>query len=318
MKTNSMCPARGWAIAVRSVLLLWSITYWAISPAAAEARTSMSMPGQPRDPRTDLTISVQASVAYDSLSQLYTYSYTITNDSHSVSSLESFGLAPIEYASSITSPAHWSGFDRWESRIDAVVWSVTDNPASLPPDSLDTGNIPPNAYCTPPGQQITGFTIVSRQPPGTVTWYAQGEDTLLSVEEEPYEEILTSDDGFFGLVSVQGTTTGPDISSPTGVAVKPDGTTRVARLFAPSPNPSGGNSIISFELAKEGRARLEVVDVQGRHVLTLGDGWRGAGKYSMEWKGVDDRGTRVAAGVYFVRLVIDDAVRASRRFVMVR
>jgi flagellar basal-body rod modification protein FlgD len=72
---------------------------------------------------------------------------------------------------------------------------------------------------------------------------------------------------------------------------------------------------MDFALPRAGRVRLDVVDVQGRHVRTLVDGDRAAGTYRAAWDGRDGNGRAVPAGVYFVRL---DAAgeRASRKVAM--
>ncbi len=53
--------------------------------------------------------------------------------------------------------------------------------------------------------------------------------------------------------------------------------------------PKGGSSIIIF-------------DVAGRLVRTLVNEHRAAGAWSVQWNGGDDRGQRVASGVYFYRM----------------
>ena len=47
---------------------------------------------------------------------------------------------------------------------------------------------------------------------------------------------------------------------------------------------------------------LKVFDLLGREVETLVRGYRNAGRWSVEWDGVDRRGRGVAPGVYFYQL----------------
>ncbi len=47
---------------------------------------------------------------------------------------------------------------------------------------------------------------------------------------------------------------------------------------------------------------IVVFDVAGRRVRTLVDERRPAGVFSVAWNGEDDRGQRVASGVYFYRM----------------
>ncbi|MGH2570167.1 MAG: FlgD immunoglobulin-like domain containing protein, partial [bacterium] len=60
-----------------------------------------------------------------------------------------------------------------------------------------------------------------------------------------------------------------------------------------------------------------VFDVAGRHVVTLEEGIRPAGRHRAAWDARDARGRRVGAGVYFWRLEAD-AGTISRRLIVVR
>lgn len=51
-----------------------------------------------------------------------------------------------------------------------------------------------------------------------------------------------------------------------------------------------------------GHVSLAVYDVRGRKVKALANGHLPAGRHSLIWKGTDDTGRRVSAGVYYVRL----------------
>ena len=74
-------------------------------------------------------------------------------------------------------------------------------------------------------------------------------------------------------------------------------------LAALSPNPFTSAARITFALPREGVADLRVYDAAGREVRALVHESRAAGTYTISWDGNDERGQRVRAGVYFVRLV---------------
>src|SRR5258706_200844 len=86
---------------------------------------------------------------------------------------------------------------------------------------------------------------------------------------------------------------------PTAVGNPPAGS-RLA-LSAPAPNPSHG--AVSLELDPGGATDAEVViyDDAGRRVRTLFSGAPGAPRITLTWNGLDDRGRRAGAGVYFAR-----------------
>ncbi len=76
------------------------------------------------------------------------------------------------------------------------------------------------------------------------------------------------------------------------------------RIDPAIPNPSPGAMSVSFELASPQVIRAEVFDVRGEHVRTLVDGLRPVGKYRATWDGTDERGDRVASGMYLVRFTL--------------
>ena len=88
-------------------------------------------------------------------------------------------------------------------------------------------------------------------------------------------------------------------------------------LGAPSPNPFGVETALSFTLPHGEATRLAVFDASGRRVRTLVDGWVAAGAHSVRWDGSGDSGARLGAGVYFARLEAG-AQRATRRVALMK
>jgi len=72
------------------------------------------------------------------------------------------------------------------------------------------------------------------------------------------------------------------------------------------PNPFVRDLRVSYQLAQRGRVSLAVYDALGRVVCGLVDGVEEPGYYTVNWQGFDDRGRKVPAGVYFVRLDTDN------------
>jgi hypothetical protein len=70
------------------------------------------------------------------------------------------------------------------------------------------------------------------------------------------------------------------------------------------PNPFNPATTIAYEIPAGGaEIRLEIVDVAGRHVRTLVDGFATEGSQRVTWNGLDDEGRKLPSGVYFYRLV---------------
>lgn len=84
-------------------------------------------------------------------------------------------------------------------------------------------------------------------------------------------------------------TWGPSTGSPRGAL----------RVF---PNPTPRDIDVSFVLPRSGRARLDLTDVRGRHVLTLVDGWLDQGEHRLTEVLSTGHG-RIPTGFYLLRLV---------------
>jgi hypothetical protein len=67
-------------------------------------------------------------------------------------------------------------------------------------------------------------------------------------------------------------------------------------------NPSRGVAIIEFVMPVRGTLRIQVYDVEGRHVRTLVEQGVGAGPGIAMWSRRDNGGTEVSPGIYFVRV----------------
>jgi hypothetical protein len=89
-------------------------------------------------------------------------------------------------------------------------------------------------------------------------------------------------------------------------------------LAAPSPNPfRGAATTVRFDLPVPADVKVSVYDLAGRRVATLADGRQPAGRHAVAWDGRDGAGSRVGAGVYFVRLESPEFSR-SRKVTLLR
>ena len=89
------------------------------------------------------------------------------------------------------------------------------------------------------------------------------------------------------------------------------------RLASPYPSPFATSTTIAAALPRTLDARVAVYDVSGRLVRTLLQGQHTAGVVRADWDGRDKAGTRVAAGIYFVKLTAG-AVEQTQKVVLVR
>ncbi len=103
-----------------------------------------------------------------------------------------------------------------------------------------------------------------------------------------------------------GATAGED--GPDGPAdARPD----VVRLSVPSPNPTRGQSTLTYDLTRVGPVRIEVFDLWGRRVATLVDGTDGPGRHTVAFES-----SALPAGVYVIRLEAEGQTLTARSIVV--
>ncbi len=78
------------------------------------------------------------------------------------------------------------------------------------------------------------------------------------------------------------------------------------------PNPFNPKTTIAFDLPRTAQVELTVFDVTGRRVSTLVADQLPAGRHDVTWTGLDDAGRRVASGMYFYRLVMENEVLTQK------
>ncbi len=174
-------------------------------------------------------------------------------------------------------------------RVSAV-WLNTDHPD---PQALSLNGLPPGTPVT--GTLSGGATGLSVQAS-----YPAAYDPAA-----PYEIVFEVDPNGTGdwerwggtVVAASYDTTQVLGLAPTLPAVES------VRLVA-TPNPFLTGSTLAFTLARAEAVTVGVYDLGGRRVRSLEAGRLAAGPHRFEWNGRDDRGRRVAAGVYFARLAM--------------
>ena len=88
---------------------------------------------------------------------------------------------------------------------------------------------------------------------------------------------------------------------------------QVVVLHGNVPNPFNPTTTLSFDLPRTAQVDLEIFDVAGRRVRRLLSGETyPAGRHEVMWRGRDDTGRAVAAGVYVSRLRAGDEALTGR------
>jgi hypothetical protein len=104
------------------------------------------------------------------------------------------------------------------------------------------------------------------------------------------------------------------ITVPGPVAAAPAASVALIELSAPSPNPSSSATRMELALPAAASVDLAVYDAAGRRVASLVHTDLPAGRRSVTWDGRGSDGGRVAAGLYFARLITPQG-SATRRIV---
>jgi len=155
-----------------------------------------------------------------------------------------------------------------------------------------------NASSTPNYQTVVdGLSVHYRRDPSEACIFQTANYPDEIAVAERLHEVLH----FFGYDD------GAACSDPTaGVPVPPpinDSKFKTALAnFAPNPLMSGAKGTLQFVMAHEGKASVDIFDVNGRLVRTVFNGIAQEGPNTVSWDATDGNSRPVASGVYFYRL----------------
>jgi hypothetical protein len=164
--------------------------------------------------------------------------------------------------------------------------ATTTDYASIALDQSNPGN--GATYST----VVEGVSVHYRRVRGTTPDFCTDTTT-------PINGRLTEVLGWLGLSSAT-LCEAPPAAVGVPIGQKPAFKTALAN-FAPNPLLSGATGTIQFTMAKEGKATVDIFDVNGRLVKTVFDGSAKEGINVVHWNGKDDSDRQVASGVYFTR-----------------
>jgi hypothetical protein len=87
-------------------------------------------------------------------------------------------------------------------------------------------------------------------------------------------------------------------------------------LYQNLPNPFNPTTVISYELADAGEVELRIYNARGALVKVLERAYRPAGRYDITWDATNERGRRVASGVYFYHLQTPASSRTKKMILL--
>jgi hypothetical protein len=83
-------------------------------------------------------------------------------------------------------------------------------------------------------------------------------------------------------------------------------------LYGGSPNPAFAQTTVRFDLPRDTRATLTLLDVSGRVIRTLHDGLLSAGSHGLRWDGRTNSGALAPTGVYLCRLQAEGTIQTRK------
>ncbi|MCF7911307.1 MAG: DUF1565 domain-containing protein [Candidatus Cloacimonetes bacterium] len=85
-------------------------------------------------------------------------------------------------------------------------------------------------------------------------------------------------------------------------AIEPEDIVKPEFFIYAHPNPFNPTTTIEYQIAEKGLVHLDIYNIKGQHVTTLVSEIQESGKHSVIWQGRDDKGNRLASGIYLTRL----------------
>ncbi|MDI6839568.1 MAG: T9SS type A sorting domain-containing protein [bacterium] len=93
-------------------------------------------------------------------------------------------------------------------------------------------------------------------------------------------------------------------------------TTKVFTVFQSYPNPFTEETQILYWLPYTAFIRISIYNLLGQKILTLSDGTQGPGYHKVRWTGCDSHKKKVASGIYFYKIEIDNFKTANKLIVL--
>ena len=84
------------------------------------------------------------------------------------------------------------------------------------------------------------------------------------------------------------------------------------------PNPFNPQTNIPYDLAESGDVVLRIYNLLGQEVRTLVRERQQAGRYTIQWSGMDDRGVSVSSGIYFYQVSVAGKFQDAKRLMLLK
>ena len=88
------------------------------------------------------------------------------------------------------------------------------------------------------------------------------------------------------------------------------------RFLKNYPNPFNPITTISFELSQKGKTLVEIFNAKGQKVKTLLNEELDAGVHKIIWRGLDKQNNKVASGVYFYKVSVNNKENINKMIML--
>ncbi len=220
-------------------------------------------------------------------------------------------VAPAGGAAPEAAPGVWLAVEAGAARQVLRLGVQPEELVALPPRPpagafdarLSLGAI--EAWAAPSGDDLAEYPLHLQGPVDSLRWQAPAASSG--------EWVLVVGGSAFGLDG-EGA-----LAPPAGIQLsvrRLPGRPRAFALHPNYPNPFNPTTTIRYDLPEVRRVSLRIHDVTGQLVRQLVAGEQPAGRHQVEWDGRNDRGKRVASGVYFCELRAGDDLAVQRMLLM--
>jgi hypothetical protein len=158
-------------------------------------------------------------------------------------------------------------------------------------------------------------TVRVNQTLGAEQWNYIGTYTFAG---DSAEQVIISDAATSGFYVVADAIRFVDVDSSVTRVVDPDSAPYLAKGFTLGtnyPNPFNAQTVIPVHITQQDHYTARIYSLRGTHVSTLLDATLNKGEYSLTWSGQNEKGERVASGIYILRFANRQAGE-SRKLVL--
>jgi hypothetical protein len=134
-------------------------------------------------------------------------------------------------------------------------------------------------------------------------WYHKVEDRVATLDQDFFTRFAKAAIGTVATLAGPGWTVGVEPPAP-------------AAFIALGPNPTRRGAVLRLSLGAPAEVRLELFDLTGRRLRTLGGGVQPAGVSEIPWDGLDATGSVAPAGVVFYRANVGERIFSGRLIVL--